>query len=63
MKAAGTSGFLATQTGPNSLCSMTLWKSQQECKATFDKIRAAGAATSGMKVVATVSGDIVMTIN
>jgi|TARA_B100001057_G_C22280118_1_gene730381 hypothetical protein len=63
MKAAGATDFRATQTGPNSLRSMTLWKSQEECEAALDKIRAAGSSASGMKVVATASGDMVMTLD
>ena len=42
---------------------MTLWKSQEECEAALDKIRAAGSSASGMKVVATLSGDMVMTLD
>ena len=63
MKEAGATDFRATQTGPNSIRSMTCWKSQEECEAALDKIRAAGASASGMTVVATASGDVVMTLN
>ena len=58
MKAAGATDFRGTQTGPNSLRSMTLWKSKEQCEAALDKIRAAGSAHSGMKVVATASGHV-----
>ena len=58
MKAAGATDFRGTQTGPNSLRSMTLWRSREECEAALDKIRAAGSAQSGMKVVATASGNL-----
>ena len=58
MKAAGATDFRGTQTGPNSLRSMTLWRSKEECEAALDKIRAAGSAQSGMKVVATASGNL-----
>ena len=58
MKAAGATDFRGTQTGPNSLRSMTLWKSKEECEAALDKIRAAGSAASGMKVVSTASGNL-----
>ena len=63
MKAAAATDFRATQSGPISLRTMTLWNSQEECEAALDKIRAAGSAASGMKVVATASGDMVMTLN
>ncbi len=56
MKAAGATDFRGTKTGPKSLRSMTLWKSKEECEAALDKIRAAGSAQSGMKVVETASG-------
>lgn len=58
MKAAGATDFRGTQTAPNSLRSMTLLKSKEECEAALDKIRAAGSAQSGMKVVATASGNL-----
>ena len=58
MKAAGATDFRGTQTGPNSLRSMTVWKSKEECEVALDKIRAAGSAASGMKVVATASGNL-----
>ena len=58
MKAARATDFRGTQTAPNSLHSMTLWKSKEECEAALDKIRAAGSAQSGMKVVATASGNL-----
>ena len=63
MKEAGATDFRATQTGSNSLRTMTLWKSQEECEAALDKIRAAGSSASSMKVVATLSGDMVMTLD
>ena len=58
MKAAGATDFRGTQTGPNSLRSMTLWKSKEQCEAALDRIRAAGSAQSGMKVVATASRNL-----
>ena len=58
MKAAGATEFRGTQTGPNSLRSMTLWKSREEYEAALSEIRAAGSAQSGMKVVATASGNL-----
>ena len=58
MKAAGATNFSRTQTGPNSLRIMTLWKSKEECEAALDKIRAAGSTQSGMKVVVTASGNL-----
>ena len=58
MKAAGVTDFRGTQTGPNSLRSITLWKSKEGCEVALDKIRAAGSAASGMKVVATASGNL-----
>ncbi len=58
MKAAGATDFRVTQTAPNSLRSMTLWKSQKDCEAALDKIRAAGPAASGIKVVATAAGSL-----
>ena len=63
MKEAGATDFRATQTGSKSLRTMTLRKSQEECEAALDKIRAAGSSASGMKVVATSSGEMVMTLD
>ena len=63
MKEAAATDFRATQTGSNSQRTMTLWKSQEECEAALDKIRAAGSSASDMKVVATFSGDMVMTLD
>ena len=58
IKAAGATNFRGTQTGSNSLRSMTLWKSKEACEAALDKIRAAGSAQSGMSVGATACGNM-----
>ena len=58
MKAAGAQQMRATVTGANSIRTMTTWNSKEECEAALDKIRAAGSAQSGMKVVATASGNL-----
>ena len=58
MKVAEATEFRGTQTGPNSLRSMTLWKSREDSEAALGETRAAGSAQSGMKVVATASGNL-----
>ena len=58
MKAAGATDFHGTQTGPNSLRGMTLWKSREDSEAALGETRAAVSAQSGMKFVATASGNL-----
>jgi len=63
MKAAGATNMRATVTGPNSIRTMTLWKSQEEVEANLDKIRAAAGTAVGMSVVGAMQGDVVLTLD
>ena len=58
MKAAGAQQMRATVTGANSIRTMTTWNSKEECEAALEEIRVAGSAQSGMKLVATASGNL-----
>ena len=63
MKEAGAQQFRATVTGTNSIRTMTLWNSKEECEAALDQIRASASDAASMKVVGTAAGELALTLD
>ena len=63
MKAAGAQQMRATVTGANSIRTMTIWNSKEECAAALDKIRASASDAASTKVVGTASGELALTLD
>jgi hypothetical protein len=63
MKAAGAQQMRATITGANSIRTMTLWNSKEECEAALDQIRASASDAASMKVVGTAAGELALTLD
>jgi hypothetical protein len=63
MKAAGAQQFRATVTGTNSIRTMTMWNSKEECEAALDQIRASASDAASMKVVGTAAGELALTLD
>ena len=63
MKAAGAVNMRASVTGPNTIRTMTLWRSREEVEANLDKIRAAAGSAVGMSVTGAMQGDVVLELD
>ena len=53
----------ATVTGANSIRTMTLWNSKEECEAALDQIRASASDAASMKVGSTAAGELALTLD
>lgn len=63
MKAAGVVNMRASVTGPNTIRTMTLWRSKEEVKANLDKIRAAAGSAVGMSVTGAMQDNVVLELD
>ena len=63
MKAEGAQQFRVTVTGVNSIRTMTLWNSKDECEAALDQIRESASDAASMKVVSTAAGELALTLD
>jgi len=63
MKAAGAQQFRVTVTGVNSIRTMTLRNSKDECEAALDQIRESASDAASMKVVSTAAGELALTLD